>query len=86
MLSWLVSQNGEQQRDTKKKAFLEAGEEEGRDEDFPGHAGTGGMDTKENICKQIIEIVAVRKWFVSSMVFMFSSDYFCISMKGRIWA
>lgn len=91
MLSWLVSQNGRLQRGTKKKAFLETGKEERRDQDFPGHAGTAGMDTKENICKKIVERVAVRKWLVSSTVFMLPSDYFCIQNKderqnmGIVW-
>lgn len=58
--------------------FLEAGEEEGRHQDFPGHAGTGDMNSKENICKKIVEIVTV-----SSMVFMLLSDYFYIQNKHK---
>ena len=61
--------------------FLEAGEKEGRDQNFPGHAGTRGIDTKENICKKIVEIVTVRKRLVSSMVFILPSGYFCIQNK-----
>lgn len=91
MLSLMVSQNREQRRGTKKKAFLEAGEVEGGDQDFPGHVGTGRMDTKENICKKVVEIVAMRKWLVSSMVFMLPSGYFCVQNKherqntGIVW-
>lgn len=69
------------QRGTKKKVFLEDGEKENRDQDFPGHAGTRGMDTRQNTYRKIVEIVAVRKWLVLSMVFMLPSDYFCIQSK-----
>lgn len=64
--------------------FLEDGEEEGRHQDFPGHAGTGGINSKENICKKITEMIVT----VSSTVFMLLSDYVCIQNKHerRIWA